>query len=193
MRMRWMAMIIGAGLMGLPTVSLGQSPVAAAVSRADPLLAQLARRYTTPKAIAAFLHREFTFRRDEELFGEEDHWQRPEEFAAGRIGDCEDYALLAQALLQRNGYEAYVLSLFGEEGYAHTVAVYRDERGRYNAINQDDLRAYRAKSLEALASDLNPGWTIAMVAEQDGTRGRAVRQIANPSPAPSLDDLPPAF
>jgi len=154
-------------------------------------LHELARTHTTPKAIAKFLRQEFTFARDEVLFGMEDRWQTPEEFLARRTGDCEDYALLARELLRRNGIEAYVFSLIGQAGYAHTVAVYRDARGRYNVINQDRLRVYRAKSLEAVASALYPGWTWGALAEQVGTRGHSVREIVNPNPAPvaEFDEL----
>lgn len=206
MHTRWMVVVMGIGLLGMPLRAAAEdAPVAYAAlpaslqpsvgmravgpaERSAILLDRLADAYTTPKAIAAFLKQEFTFKRDEELFGEVDHWQTPEEFAARKAGDCEDYALLSQALLRRNGIEAYVLSLFGEEGYAHTVTVFVDGDGRYNAINQDKLRAYRAKSLEALASQLSPSWTSAMIAEQVGTRGRTVREIYNDHPAPPLED-----
>jgi transglutaminase-like putative cysteine protease len=147
-----------------------------------PPLDQLAATYQTPGAIATFLREEFRFQRDEDLFGEVDRWQSPEEFLQRRTGDCEDYALLAQALLQRNGVEEFVFSLFGEEGYAHTVSVYRDEDGRYNVINEGKLRRYHAKTLEAVAAEINPAWTVGMIAEQDGTRGRIVREIINEHP-----------
>lgn len=154
----------------------------------DLLLDELARAYTTPQAVAGFLKRTFAFRRDQDLFGEADHWQSPQEFLARKAGDCEDYALLAQALLAKNGIMAYVFSVFGEEGYAHTVCVFQDERGRYNVINQDKLRPYRAASLEALAAELYPAWTWAAVAEQEGTRGRLVQSFNNSHPAPTFSD-----
>ena len=196
MHTRWTVVVIGIGLLGMSLSAAEENPPIAyavlpgslksstdrqavnAPAHATMLVDHLARLYTTPKAIAAFLKRDFRFQRDEELFGEMDRWQTPEEFVVRRAGDCEDYALLAQALLRRNGIEAYVLSLFGEEGYAHTVTVFVDEDGRYNAINQSRLRNYRAASLEALASQLYPTWTYGGIAEQDGTRGRMVREIS---------------
>ncbi len=152
-------------------------------------LDQLAAQHTTPKSIAKMLRREFTFVRDQDLFGEVDYWQAPEEFLARRAGDCEDYALMAQALLLRNGYDAYVFSLFGEGGYAHTVAVFRDAHGKLNVINQGKLRSYRASSFEELAGDLYPAWTFGCIAERDGTRGRMLFQVVNLHPAPGF--LPP--
>ena len=175
------------------TLPPSQMPLQELNASAPTLLGQLSRTYTTPKAIAAWLHRDFTFRRDEDQFGEIDRWQAPEEFAVSKIGDCEDYALLAQALLRRNGIEAFVLSLFGEEGYAHTVSVFVDAEGRYNVINQDQVRYYRAKSLEDLASAIYPAWTFGGIAERDGTRGRLVREIINEHPAPAFEELASVF
>lgn len=146
------------------------------------LLDQLSHVYTTPSAIATFLHQTFTFQPDPVLFGEEDHWQSPMEFLLRRAGDCEDYALLAKELLQRNGIPAYVFSLFGDRAYAHTVCVFRDRRGFYNVINQDTVQSYRAPSLEVLASRLNPTWTMGGIVELDGTHGRMVHAIYSPSP-----------
>ena len=178
MRTRWMAWIVGMGL-------LGSSWTAAAEQRSAPSVPPLERvavSHPTPEAIASFLRAEFTFQRDEEQFGETDHWQSPEEFLQHRVGDCEDYALLAQALLRQNGIEAYVFSLFGAEGYAHTVSVFVDEQGRYNVINQGKLQRYHAPSLDLVAAQMNPSWTVGLIAEQDGTRGRIVREIVNEYP-----------
>ncbi len=142
-----------------------------------PSLDELAHRYSTPNAIARFLRQEFTFKRDVDLFGEADHWQRPEEFVARREGDCEDFAILARELLLRNWVKAYTLSVYGKRGYAHTVCVFVDPQGWYNVIDAGTVRYYRAISLEALASELHPGWTAAGITEPNGTRGRFVTQL----------------
>ena len=181
MRTQWMAVGLGLWLAAAPTAwaeSYQQSL----------LLDHLAHQYTTPKAIAKFLRSEFRFARDEEAFGEVDYWQTPEEFAQGKQGDCEDYALLAQALLERNWITAYVFSLFSDDGFAHTVCVFLDAHGRYNVINQGEVRYYHARSIEALASALHPGWTFGGIAERAGTRGRFLKQISNPSPAAGIED-----
>jgi len=164
---------LGVGLLGLSWDATAEPlPVST-----TPQLQHVAVSHSTPEAVASFLRAEFIFQRDEDQFGEIDHWQSPEEFLQRRVGDCEDYALLAHALLQRNGIESYVFSLFDEDGYAHTVSVFVDEKGRYNVINEGKLRRYHAKTLEAVADEINPAWTVGMIAEQDGTRGRVVREI----------------
>ena len=157
---------------------IGQPLIAGAVSPSQaPRLDELAHRYTTPNAIASFLRQEFTFTRDADLFGEADHWQSPEEFVARRQGDCEDFAMLARELLIRNWIKAYAVSVYGAGGYAHTVCVFVDPQGWYNVIDQGTVRNYHAQSLEALASQLAPGWTAAGITESDGTRGRFVTQL----------------
>ena len=177
MRMGWMALAVALWLMGMPLRAVAEEIPPEPLTPA--LLDQLAGTYTTPKAVAAFLHNAFTFKRDEELFGEADRWQAPEEFVTRRVGDCEDYALLARALLRRNGIEAYLFSIFGKEGYAHTVCVFVDARGRYNVIDGDTLRELHANSLDAVALWLYPAWTIGGIAEQIGTHGQIVKQLTN--------------
>ena len=197
MRMGWRVCALAIWLLGTPLRAAAEEiPVNALRIPSSPqttpqltelpipvTLDRLARTYTTPKAVAAFLRKAFTFQRDEELFGEADRWQAPEEFLARKAGDCEDYALLARALLRRNGIEAYVFSLFGKESYAHTVCVFVDVHGQYNLIDGDKLRELHAKSLEAVASWLSPAWTVAGIAEQVGTYGQLVKQLTNSHPA----------
>ena len=154
LRNRWVGLVVIAlWCAGAPSAHSGSADLAPPDPRS---LDVVAHTYTTPKALAGFLQRTMTFKSDEELFGEPDYWQDPEEFLARRAGDCEDYALFAQAVLQRRGIEAYVLSVFGRDGYAHTVCVFA-EAGRYNVINQDRVRYVRAKTLETVAGRLYPG------------------------------------
>ena len=181
MHRRVLNLLLGLGLLGIPLYAAADEPSAA-------LRIAYLPSYTTPKAVAHFLEHEFTFTRDEEQFAEADHWQTPEEFLARRAGDCEDYAVLAQALLQRQGITSYIVSLLGDDGYAHTVNVFLDSEGRYDVINEGHLRNYHAATLEAAASAVNPSWTVAMIAVQEGTHGRIVRELYNEHPA--LTDLP---
>ena len=142
-------------------------------------LEAVAHRYASPEELARFLRDTITPATDEALFGQPDYWQSPEEFLQRQAGDCEDYALFAQAILQQQGREAHVLSLFGEGGLAHTVCVFVDS-GRYHAIDQDHLKAYGASTFAALASRLYPGWTHAALAQQFGSRGKLLSRIVKP-------------
>ena len=136
----------------------------------------VARNYSTPEQLACFLKARLTFQEDLSLFGQADYWQAPEEVLVRGRGDCEDYALLANDLLKRQGKETFVFSLYGPRGYAHTVCVFV-EGGRYSLLNQDRLVSTRAASLEELAGKLCRDWEWGAVAERNGHRGRAVRII----------------
>lgn len=133
-------------------------------------LETMSQTYTTPQSLTRFLREAITLITDQELFGDPDYWQAPEEFLSRRAGDCEDYALLAQAVLQRQGIEAHVFSLFGTNGYAHTVCVFR-EAGRWDVINQDVIQRYHAVTLAEVADQLYAQWTYGALAQRTGTRG----------------------
>ena len=159
-------------------LSLGMVPASPPEAGSFTGILAVARLCPTPEALAAFLKKEMVFREDREIFGRSDYWQAPEEFLRRRKGDCEDYALLAQAVLESQGMEAFVFSLYGS-GYAHTVCVFR-EGGRYHIFNQDRVIRCNAASLEEVASFLCPRWTWGAVARRFGRRGRSVRRIRNP-------------
>lgn len=146
----------------------------------EPSLTTLARTCSSPEEIASYLKQEFTFQEDPSLFNEPDYWQEPEEFLNRKRGDCEDYAILAKTILEQQGSEAFLLSLYGGSGYAHTVCVFVDDRG-YSVINQDRVIHYQAASLETLAGLLCPTWVWGAVAERAGHRGRAVSTIERSS------------
>jgi len=141
----------------------------------------LAHRYSTPQAIGRWFREDFHFVRDREQFGVVERWQAPEEFLATRRGDCEDFALLARELLVRNGVEAFVFSLFGDDGYAHTVCAFRDRDG-YSVLTRRGVQRIRARSLEGLATRLHPSWNFGGVVERDGVYGRLVRELRNADP-----------
>ncbi|MBI3332828.1 MAG: transglutaminase domain-containing protein [Candidatus Omnitrophica bacterium] len=150
--------------------------VASEPGRGQNSLEAIARSCATPEQLARFLQAKISFQDDARQFGRPDYWQDPEELLTRGKGDCEDYALLAQAVLSRQGIEAFVFSLYGEGGYAHTVCVF-EEDGGYNVINEDRLIRYRARSLQELATELYPRWIWGAVAQKTGHRGRAGRQI----------------
>ena len=144
--------------------------------RAGNPLDAVARSAPTPEQLARFLHAHLTFQEDFSLFGQADYWQAPEEVLVRGKGDCEDYALLANDLLKRQGRESFVFSLYGPGGYAHTVCVFV-EGGRFSLLNQDRLIHTGAASIEELADKIHRDWEWGAIAERHGHRGRAVRII----------------
>lgn len=178
MRVQWVArwavaFFLGSGFIcGTTLQTDAQSP------EAERTVEAIASACTTPQAVAQFLRKELRFKPDDLLFGRPDYWQTPQELLSRGAGDCEDFALLAQALLARQGRESFLLSLYGAGGYAHTVCVFLEE-GRYSVINEDRLIRYRAASLEELATFLYPTWRWGAVALQEGSKGRPLRLLRN--------------
>ncbi len=166
-----------AGLLLACLLGLGMAPAAQTEGPLSPGIPGVALLYSTPELLAGFLRDQMTFREDNELFGRRDYWQSPEEFLRRGAGDCEDDALLAQAVLERQGGEAWVFSLYGP-GYAHTVCLFR-EGGYYHIFNQDKVIRCKAASLEEAASFLYPRWSWGAVARRFGRRGRAVQRLRN--------------
>lgn len=154
------------------------SPVNSAPAGSGWTLESIARTCPTPEALAAFLHQHIHFVDDAVSLGVADYWQTPEESLRRGEGDCEDYALLAQEVLRRQGLEAFAFSIYGQGGYAHTVCVFRDGPF-YHVINQDRVLRVQARSLEELSGLLYRGWVWGAVAQRAGTRGQAVRRIFN--------------
>lgn len=142
-------------------------------------LTQALDQIRTPDAIIRFMKQEFKFVEDRQLFESVDYWQRPEELWQRKAGDCEDYALFAQHALRRLKIEAYVVSFYGRDGYAHTVTVFRDQ-GLYNVINGDRLYRYRTESVESALTRIYPTWTWGAVAEEKDSRGSMIMEIRNP-------------
>ena len=61
----------------------------------------LAKELNTPEALEKFMGKKFHYVSDRLLFHQDEYWQTPEEILARGAGDCEDYALFAEAILKR--------------------------------------------------------------------------------------------
>ena len=72
-----------------------------------------------------------------------------------------------------------MFSLFGAQGYAHTVCLFVDQRGGYIILNVDRIVYYHADSLEVLASAMQSDWTFGGITERYGRRGRLVKEITH--------------
>lgn len=153
---------------------------AAAITESSPSYTQAVQWIKTPKELSKFMKKNFKFVFDEKLFGSIDYWQSPEEFWTNRKGDCEDYALFSKAILEKLGYKASVVSLYGADGYAHTVTVFEDH-GTFNVMNEDRLYRFQSSNLEEAITRIFPDWTWGGIARLQGTRGWLVRELHNPS------------
>lgn len=170
-------------LLAFAIFSLSPAPILSAEAnnyRTSLSLEELVGEVQSPEQLALFLKKNFQFEDDTALFGSEDYWQSPQEFWQRKTGDCEDYALLVQYVLQRLGVEVYVVSFYGQDNYAHTVAVYKTGNG-YNVLNQDELSEYRAATVEEALTSIYPKWEWGAIAEPGNHRGWMVQPLFNHS------------
>ncbi len=154
-------------------------PVSLASSSSSSIQA-LALQLSSPKAIAQWMKKNLDFKEDQAIFGTEDYWQSAQEILKRKAGDCEDYAILAKALLDELGMESYVISFYGPNDYAHTIVLFKD-KGGYNVMNEDRLYHYHSKTVEEALSRVHPEWTWGGVAEIRAHRGWLVFALQNPS------------
>lgn len=103
--------------------------------------------------IAEWVKANITYNSDQNLHGERDYWQTPEETLVLRSGDCEDYAFLNQALLKRINIESLVLSV--ERSYrkiVHAICVFpRDTPTSY--LNNQYLHKSNSHVLYLIKSE----------------------------------------
>lgn len=160
MKKRFLAQwLLGASL---GAIFLGTAVPAQAQNPAQVLsIQELAHELKTPESIAQYLWRHFSFENDRRQFGKTEYWQSPEEFLKTRKGDCEDFSILAHALLKTLGFRAYILNVYGS-GFAHTVCVF-EEGGRLSVIDGDRVLRYRAKTLEEVSQRLHSHWKASAV------------------------------
>ena len=133
-------------------------------------IVDLAQHLRTPENIAHYLWRNFLFETDQHQFGREEYRQSPEEFLSNRQGDCEDFANMAYKLLRLNGFDAFLMNIYGED-FAHTICIFK-ENGKYQAIDGSELRRLQAESLNDLANQIQPSWKEVKVGTPLNTNGK---------------------
>ncbi|MBI4115463.1 MAG: transglutaminase-like cysteine peptidase [Candidatus Omnitrophica bacterium] len=132
-------------------------------------LDSLASQLQTPEAIQKFMGKHFVYVEDQTLFGQDEYWQSPEEMLERKQGDCEDYALFAEAILKKNGYRTFIFSVYWEDD-AHTVAVFEKE-GKWGIFDLDDLRYLKGDSIEDLGKAIKHDWSYLGIMRKDGNTG----------------------
>ena len=161
-------------------------PVAQAETTGN--LDHLAKELSSPEALVKFMKQNFTYVTDHQLFGQDEYWQSAEEMLERRRGDCEDYALFAEAILSRNEYQVFILSVYWDND-AHTVAVFEQD-GRWGILNLDQLRYTKASSIAELSNTVRQNWSYAGLMRQEGKIGIISRKFkteeAHKAPLSSL-------
>ena len=98
-----------------------------------PLLS--ARQWEYVTRVNAYVNATVKPASDEEVYGEEEHWEYPT-----TRGDCEDYALLKRKMLIQAGWprEALLMTVVRDKkGEGHAVLTVKTNRGEYILDNQE--------------------------------------------------------
>jgi hypothetical protein len=106
----------------------------------------------SPEDIARFFSQEFTY-----AMTLPDRAHSPEETMESMSGDCEDFAILASAMLERMGIENQVLIIrFSGMKIAHAVCVWKDKNGYYSFISNQELQRTNQRTAEGAIRKFYP-------------------------------------
>ena len=140
-------------------------------------LQNIASQLQSPEDIAHYMWRHFLFESDQNQFGENEHWQSPEEFMQTGKGDCEDFAIFANEILKLKGKKSFLLNVYGNR-FAHTVCVF-EENGKYNVIDGSRVIRFEAESLDKLTGKIYPFWKNAAIVKpsEKSNQGRVLSKF----------------
>ncbi len=133
----------------------------------------------SPEDIARFFSREFTY-----TLTLPDRVHTPEETLETRTGDCDDFAVLASAILARMGIESRVLIIgFKDLRMAHAVCIWKSSDGFYSFISSRKLQRTGTRTVKDAIMKVYPDCdSIASIDPQTYTRDSLASEI---SPAKS--------
>ena len=110
----------------------------------------------TPGKVYSWMGKNIRYKTDESYA---DEFRDPEMTFALKYGDCDDYAVLADYILKKHGYDSQVVSVFTSEA-GHTVCVWKDAAGKYNHLSNSSIRLISADKLENVANDVYANWKV---------------------------------
>jgi len=87
----------------------------------------------SPQDLSIFYLNNTEYVRDIVQFKTSEYYQTPLEFHKNKKGDCEDYGLHSYTVLDYNGYEAHMYSIFFRDT-GHVVTVFK-QFGYYNIFD----------------------------------------------------------
>lgn len=114
-------------------------------------------QFNTPETLSKWLKSNIHYESDRTG---DDYWQAPHETLAKKAGDCEDYAILAQALLSEIGIPSQIIMVVYGKGYkvkAHALCVFK-RNGAYEYLSGSYLHKSGAFSIEGIMDQDYPEW-----------------------------------
>ena len=84
-------------------------------------------------------------------------------------GQCEDFAILAQAVLKRMGIQSQVIIIkYKGINIMHAVAIYKEAAGTYSFFSNQELVRTKATSIEGAIGKMYPDWERLFNADASG-------------------------
>ncbi len=118
-------------------------------------------RITTPSQYQVWLCENIRYSTD--AYGDE--WSRPESMLERKSGDCEDFAFLTSAVLNRLGFDAKVIAYKMEDKDEwHAICAFLDG-GRYYYFDNDRLKRTIASNIQELSWYLNMDNDLILLSE----------------------------
>jgi len=119
-----------------------------------------------------------------------DRWQPAEETVAARKGDCEDFAILAKAVLEEMNIagEILIINFKGLRGQAHAVCIFKNN-DYYSIISNQQLIKTRAATIEAAMDEQYPDWESITFTTENREELKFVSRAnsASPSACPAVN------
>lgn len=111
-------------------------------------------RIKTPQALASWLAKNFSY-----AIESRDVWQSPQETLETKSGDCEDFAILAQDVLNKIGISSQIMVVrFKDSNLAHAICIWKNESGYYEFISNKELIRTTSPSIQGAISYYYPDW-----------------------------------
>ena len=107
----------------------------------------------TPEDLAQWFSSKFTYAMEIP-----DRWQKAEETLSLKTGDCEDFAILSRALLDKMGIRCEIVIVeFKGLPMAHAICAWQDAQ-KVNLMSNGKLYKIKADSIESAIKKVYPDW-----------------------------------
>jgi predicted transglutaminase-like protease len=117
-----------------------------------PDLETLVNDYPTMQKLSVWIESNIWYTREPKG---QDNWQSAEETFKLKKGDCEDFAILAMYVLDKKGYQTYLLSVWNDlEGHAVLVISFNND---YYVMNNGHLTRTWATHLAEVPKEIGYG------------------------------------
>ncbi len=125
----------------------------------------------TARNVAEWLTSEFVY--EWEML---DYWQKAEETVRLKKGDCEDFAILSQEMLDNIGVKCEIAIVkFQDLNYAHAICIWK-EKGSYRFMSNRELVETGVDSIQDAIEKVYPDWEKITFTTAENQLGRVVRR-----------------